>query len=119
MKAIVSLALVGLSLLLVACGSVTVDGTPVDLEEVQIPAVSAAQQFLAAELGLTVEEMTIVRVEDAEWPDACLGLPEGGEACAQVITPGFRVVVRAQGTEYTLRTDTSGNVARLELTQSS
>jgi hypothetical protein len=110
--------LVGLTVLLAACATANPEGTP-ELEEAQIPAISAAQQFLATELGLTVDEMTIVRVEDAEWPDACLGLPEGGEACAQVITPGFRVVVSVQGTEYTLRTNISGSVARLELTQSS
>jgi hypothetical protein len=118
MKATAWLALVGLSLLLVACGPAETEGVP-DLDAEEIPAVDAAEQFLADRLGITLEEIVIVRVEDAEWPDGCLGLPEGGEVCTQVITPGFRVVLRAQGQEYTLRTDTSGDVARLELTQSS
>lgn len=45
---------------------------------------------------------SIVSVTPMEWPDACMGLAKPGEVCAQVVTPGYAVVVERAGqrTEY-------------------
>jgi hypothetical protein len=40
---------------------------------------------------------SIVSVEAVDWPDACLGAARPDEACAQVITPGYRVIVEQSG----------------------
>jgi hypothetical protein len=77
-------------------------------------AVLAAEQALSASLEVSVEEIEVVTYEQREWPDACLGLAGEGEMCAQVITPGWRVVLNAQGEQYVFRTDESGEVVRLE-----
>ncbi|MBN1954483.1 MAG: hypothetical protein JW900_05455 [Anaerolineae bacterium] len=77
-------------------------------------AASAAEAFLAQELDLTVDEIQLVSYERAEWPDGCLGLGKKDEGCIQVITPGWRVVLEAQGRKYTLRTDETGQVIRME-----
>ena len=45
-----------------------------------------------------------------QWPDACLGLPEAGEACAQVITPGYEVTLRLDDNVSVYRTDEGANV---------
>lgn len=40
---------------------------------------------------------SIVAVEGVDWPDACLGAARPGEACAQVVTPGYRITVEQGG----------------------
>lgn len=73
-----------------------------------------AQQALAAQLGdVAVEDVQIVETEQVEWPDACLGLADAGEMCAQVITPGWRVVLEVNGQQYEARTDDTGQQVRI------
>ena len=43
-----------------------------------------------------------------------LGLAAPDEICAQVITPGWRVVLMVEGRQYVYRTDASGEVIRQE-----
>jgi len=76
-------------------------GTP----EGRLP--SGAQQVvqlaiadLARVLDLAPEEISVTSVEAVEWPDASLGCPEQGMMYAQVITPGYRVVLQAGGQAY-------------------
>ncbi|MBI5284919.1 MAG: hypothetical protein HY874_07465 [Chloroflexi bacterium] len=40
---------------------------------------------------------SLATVEQVDWPDACLGVAEPNQVCAQVITPGYRVVVERSG----------------------
>jgi heat shock protein HslJ len=76
-------------------------------------AVLDAQQWLAAQLNLAVEQVKITAVEQAEWTDSCLGLGRLNESCAQVITPGWRVVFEINGQPYEVRTDETGSTIRL------
>ena len=93
----------------------TVAPEPTDAAQMEPPeAALAAQAALAASLEVPVEEVEIVAYEPREWPDACLGLAREGEMCAQVITPGWRVVLSVQGEQYVFRTDESGEVVRPE-----
>jgi hypothetical protein len=71
-------------------------------------AVSKARDFLAAELNIPADETKVVTVEAVEWSDRCLGVVIIGMMCAQGITPGYRVVLQAQGQLYELHTDESG-----------
>jgi hypothetical protein len=80
----------------------------------QIEAVQRAEEALAQDLNLEMETIQVIQVEDAEWPDACLGLAREDEVCAQVVTPGFKVTLQAQGKQYIYRTDETGSVVRLE-----
>jgi hypothetical protein len=59
---------------------------------------------LAAQLNVTVDSITVVSVEAVEWPDASLGCPQPGMSYAQVITPGYRVVLEASGEQYEYHT---------------
>ncbi|MFW6135212.1 MAG: hypothetical protein ACOC7N_00140 [Chloroflexota bacterium] len=74
----------------------------------------AAKEALSDHIGVPVEDVQVVEAERRDWPDACLGLAEEGEACAQVITPGWQITLQAAGEEYTLRTDETADVIRLE-----
>lgn len=105
-------ALINLSLAsgLVACGA-EATGTPIVDPP---PAAVAAARQLSDEYDIPMEQIEYVTYTDEEWPDACLGLPNAEEMCAQVITPGFRVVLQADGEEYVYRTDETGQIIRQE-----
>ncbi|MDX1664363.1 MAG: hypothetical protein R3272_11240 [Candidatus Promineifilaceae bacterium] len=76
------------------------------------PAVETAREALAGELGIDAESIELLNFEQREWPNACLGLPDPGEMCAEVITPGWQVVLGAEGVAYQVRTDMDGDVVR-------
>jgi hypothetical protein len=78
------------------------------------PIVAEARSYLADELGLEGREVAIVRAEEVEWPDSCLGLAEEGEFCAQVITEGWRVVLMVQDAQYEVHTDATGDHMRIQ-----
>jgi hypothetical protein len=72
----------------------------------------SARDFLANELSLSSDAIKIVSVEAMEWSDSCLGLGGADEMCAQMITPGYKVIVEAQGQSYELHTDANGESIR-------
>jgi hypothetical protein len=74
---------------------------------------SEAQRFLAERLGIDISRVQLQSIRPVQWPDACLGLPVEGELCAQVITPGFQVILQVDDRQYEVRTDNTGNVIRL------
>lgn len=74
----------------------------------------AVKEALSESTGVAVGQIEVLDVEKKEWPDACLGLAEEGEMCAQVITPGWQVTVRADGETYVFRTDEEGTTIRME-----
>jgi hypothetical protein len=78
--------------------------------ETSLPAAVAllAQQQMAAHLGVRAEDVEIISSEQVEWPDACLSLGGAAESCAQVVTPGWRVVVNVNGQPYEIHTDETG-----------
>lgn len=83
----------------------------------EIPeAVEQARQALAAQLGISPEQIQIHTSGEAQFPDACLGLPQGDEACAEVLTPGFSGILLVNGEQaggqYEFRVDASGENVR-------
>jgi glucose/arabinose dehydrogenase len=80
-------------------------------EAQELSYVTAARRDLAERLDVPVESVLAVSLTARQWPDSCLGAAEPGEACAQVITPGYQVTLRAAdvlGT-YTYHTDEGTN----------
>lgn len=59
------------------------------------PAVDAAVADFAAATGVAPEEVTVVSVSPATWPDSSLGCSEPGQSYLQVLTPGYRVTLAA------------------------
>ncbi len=78
---------------------------PVDLP----PAARAAMQALAAALGLSIDDITLVSTEAVDWPDGCLGIVHMGVMCTQGIVPGFRVVLSANDQQYEYHTNADGS----------
>jgi len=53
----------------------------------------AAREALAEQLGVAPGAPSMITFEPMEWADTSLGCPEPGKFYAQVITPGFRLVL--------------------------
>ncbi len=60
-------------------------------------AVATARAALAQKQGVKAEALEVVAAEPVQWPDASLGCPEKGRMYLQMITPGYRVRLRAGG----------------------
>jgi hypothetical protein len=105
------LALVSM-LILAACQPGQTEPLPVTGEEDLPPAVQAVLEQVSQQFGVEVQNIEIVETEQVEWPDACLGLPEVDEACAEVVTPGFRVELTVNDETFEFRTDESGQIIR-------
>lgn len=58
--------------------------------------------------------LTIIEAEQVDWPDTFLGCPVDGAFAAQVITPGYRVIVEYQGERYEVHTDLAGHAVMCE-----
>ena len=66
-------------------------------------AVARARADLAGRLGVAEKEITTEAVENADFPDAAFGAATAGEMSAQMITPGWRIRLRAKGQAYEYR----------------
>lgn len=71
-----------------------------------------ARALAAEAAGVSADDAIVKSDVEKEWPNSCLGLAEEGEMCAEVITPGYEVVVEAAGKIYTYRTNREGSVIR-------
>jgi hypothetical protein len=94
-----------------------VDDTPQEMPQPGIPNPSAlaskrAAVNLADRLGIDVAEVEVVSIEQVEWPDSSLGCPRPGQNYLTVITPGFRMILEANGTNVEYHADTQGNTAQ-------
>ncbi len=88
----------------------TVEEQPTHINVDLIPAQRAAISALSKNLGLTPDQIKIVSTEAVDWPDSCLGVTTEGIACAQVVTPGFRVILEANGKQVEYHTNQDGTV---------
>ena len=74
-------------------------------EEQRADTVARVRLALASRLGISADEIRTVSVERVDWPDACLSIRREGLFCAQVVTPGYRVLLQADGQTYEYHTD--------------
>lgn len=92
-------------------------GTPTVRTTVQVdslPTVRLAIAALAGELQLPPEQITVLRATPTEWPNSSLGCPEPGQVYLDVITPGYVIVLAAQGRPgtYEYHSDSARRVVR-------
>lgn len=83
-------------------------GEPVASEADDATASTAAIRALATRLGVEPEAIDLLSNEPTEWPDSCLGVEQADILCAQVITPGYKVLMENSGTQYEYHTDLAG-----------
>lgn len=71
-------------------------------------AVDRCRSDLAARLQVPAGTIHLLRVDARSFSDASLGLPQPGKMYAQVVTPGYRVILESRNTGYLY---TSGGAA--------
>jgi len=76
-----------------------VSGPPADADRTA-EASSLARRAVAERLAIGEDLVSVETIEAVDWPDTGLGCPQKGEMNAQVITPGYRVTVRAGGERH-------------------
>jgi hypothetical protein len=113
------IVLVLTGLVLAACGTSRTDvpATQVnpELQNVLPPEVALnVQNQISQNLAVAVEKIQITKVESKDWPNSCLGLPQGDEVCTEVITSGWLLTFNINGQEYKYRVDKTGTVIRQE-----
>jgi len=74
----------------------------------------SARQALVEQLKIDPDTITLVSVEQVDWPDACMGVQTPGVMCAQVIVTGYRVVMEAQGNLYEFHTNETGSAVKFQ-----
>lgn len=76
---------------------------PLDSEtpdDVQAKLVQAAKDDLAQRLSIKGDSIEVIKAESVQWPDASLGCPKPGMMYAQMVTPGYQIILSVGGEEY-------------------
>jgi hypothetical protein len=104
---------------LIGCGSHAtpppadaVSGAPTTSSKSKDQAFAAAAAALSADAKVPRDSISGVSQDETTWNDSCLGCAKPGESCAQVLTPGYRIVLKASSATYEYHTDMGGH-ARL------
>jgi len=102
------------SLILAACDTATTPSqgeSPLSTPtagEPTVPAEAAevrlVKEDLAQRLKIPADQIHVVSISAVDWPDTSLGCPKPGMSYAEVITPGFEIILEANGQEYTYHT---------------
>ncbi len=66
--------------------------------------VTLVKEDLAQRLNIPADQIHVVSVKAVDWPDTSLGCPKPNMSYAEVITPGFEIILKADGQEYTYHT---------------
>lgn len=88
--------------------------TSMSISDSEQQALEAAQADLSDRLGLPEENIQPVSIEPVEWSDASLGCPQEGMMYAQVVTPGYLIILEAEGRQYEYHTDRKANLVLCE-----
>ena len=90
-----------------------------ELSETEAALVTRAIDDLAATTGVDPASISLVSVEPVEWSDASLGCPQPDMMYAQMLTPGYRIVLSAgdEKIEYHTATSADGPVVHCEETE--
>jgi hypothetical protein len=93
--------------------SAQVSPSAAETPQAPLPApVAIAQQRAAADAGVSIEEVSVLRYDRVEFPSAALGCPASGKGYAQVITPGYSVQLRVIDHEVEYHTNLEQTVVR-------
>lgn len=65
-----------------------------------------AVRDLSFRLGVELNSIVVISIQSVDWPDSGLGCPFPGVNYAQVITPGFMILLATEGQVYFYHTNT-------------
>lgn len=70
--------------------------------------------YLSRLIGISIGDIKVVSVEAVQWPDSCLGLAQSSEMCAEMIVPGYKIILQVGNNTYEIHTDQTGENIRLK-----
>lgn len=68
----------------------------------QEQAITLAKETVTGQARVPAEQLVVESVTAVDWPDSSLGCPQPGMMYAQVITPGFKVILVTAKTKYSV-----------------
>jgi hypothetical protein len=66
--------------------------------------IEKAKEDLAQRLSITIAEISLAKAEEVVWSNASLGCPQTGMAYADVLTPGYLILLEANDAVYEYHT---------------
>lgn len=63
---------------------------------------------LVEKIGINANQIRVTEARAVIWQDASLGCPQSDMAYAQIITPGYWILLEADGKQYPYHTDQNG-----------
>lgn len=93
-------------------GSYAADALPVDTAPPIV--IEHIQAYLSEETPFSPAQAQVQQIEAMTWNDACLELARPGELCAQMLTPGYKIMVMTPEGMMDLHTNQSATVIRPE-----
>ena len=104
------------AVVLAGCGShasappsTAVSSAPTTSAHAREDAFRAAEKALSKDAKVPRDSIVGLSQDEVTWKDACLGCGRAGEKCAQVLTPGYRVVLRVSDAIYEYHTNMGGH----------
>lgn len=76
--------------------------------------IEKAKEDLAQRLSISLSQIDLVEATEVVWPNASLGCPQPGMAYAEVLTPGYLILLNADNKEYQYHTSRSTEVIYCE-----
>jgi hypothetical protein len=114
MKLLSGTLLLGASVVLAACAK-SVPPPPSsaeggDVSKSRQHAFSEAVDALHDQIHAPKADVAGVSQDDVTWNDSCLGCGRTAEKCTNVLTPGYRIVLRVRDATYEYHSDRGGKV---------
>jgi hypothetical protein len=73
------------------------------------PQAVAAVQEVSKKYGIPVDQILVTSMVAVTWPNGCLGVVIPGFMCTDVVTPGYRIILSANGQQYEIHTNQNGS----------
>ena len=72
--------------------------------------VNLAEQDLAERLSIDISQITVIEAKHVVWSDSSQGCPQPGMMYAQVLTPGYLILLSAHNIYYEYHSGQDGEV---------
>jgi hypothetical protein len=72
--------------------------------------IQKAKEDLARRLSISTNEINLVEARDVIWPDSSLGCPQKGMVYAQVLTPGYLILLEHGGNTFEYHTSKRSDI---------
>jgi hypothetical protein len=76
--------------------------------------IEKAKIDLAKRLSIATDQISLVEAINVVWPDSSLGCPQEGMMYAQVLTPGFLILLEHAGNTFEYHTSNSTEIVTCE-----